>query len=141
MARWDFLKRDVRELFTTSKTRVIRRQCEFHLKVAEPMALAAFGADEAAWTEYYEELGRAIAADTGTTEGRWLRSKAAVHYFATFRAGASELKVREMARTWDRDLKLLLTNFPDKEPKGMSLRGAREMREHFELVCRGLRID
>ena len=132
MAWWDIFKRDVREFFTTSQTRRERRQCEFHLKVAEKLAPEAFSAGETSWNEYYDELGRAIAADTLTLKARWLRSQAAIHWFKVYRPSTPDPRTREVARTWDRDLKFILTHFPDREPKGMKLSEARAMREDFD---------
>jgi hypothetical protein len=140
MPVWDILKRDVREFFTSPRVLRARRQCEFHLKVAETLVDGAFGKDDAAWQEYFDELGRAIAANVETIEARYLRSRAARYWFEALKAPSSDPKVREMARIWDRDLKYLLTNFPDKEPEGMSLRGAREMRQEFERLCRGVKL-
>jgi hypothetical protein len=140
MAWWDILKRDVRELFTSSATRDERRQCEFHLKVAEPMSGAAFGSDDLVWREYYDELSRAVAARPTSLEARYLRSVALLHWFETMRPARPDLTFRELARVWDRDLQFILTHFPDRAPQGMSLREGRAMREHFDRICRGIRV-
>lgn len=133
----DFLKLDVSDFFTTSKTREIRRQCAFHIKNSEKFQADAFGDDEKAWEAYFDELAKAIAADTTTIEARWLRSKALLHWFVVYR-GKSLHDVRDYARAWDRDLNYMLTHWPDENPEGMTLRGAREIREEFERHCRGL---
>ena len=140
MAWWDILWRDVGELFTTSKTRGQRRQCEFHLKVAEPMKEAAFGANDLAWREYFEELGRAVAANPSSVEARYLRSEAALFWFESMRPQKPDPTYRELSRTWDRDLKHILTHFPEKPPPEMTLRAAREMRASYDRICRGIRI-
>ena len=140
MPWWDILKRDVTELFTTSKTRIQRRQCEFHLKVAAPMKESAFGSNDLAWQEYFDELGRAVAANPASVEARYLRSEAALHWFNSMRPPKPDLTFREFSRIWDRDLRHILTHFPDKPPEGMSLREAREMRAAYDRICRGIRL-
>ena len=139
MAWWDIFKRDIREVFTTSRTRTVRRQCEFHLKVAAPMRDAAFGSDDLAWQEYYDELGRAVAADPSSFKARWRRSLAAVHWFQILRPPRQDPTFRELARTWDRDLQFLLTHFPEKPEEGATLAEAREMRATYDHICRGIR--
>lgn len=140
MAWWDIFKRDIREFFTTSKTRSVRRQCEFHLKVAEPMRDAAFGTDDLAWQEYYDEVGRAVAANPNSFEARWLRSLAAVHWFESMRPPRPDPTFRELARAWDRDLQFILTHFPERTAEGITLVEAREMRAKYDRICRGIRI-
>ena len=140
MAWWDIFKRDVREFFTTSTTRDERRQCEFHLKVAEPMSESAFGTDDLAWQEYYDELSRAIGASPSCVEARYLRSVAALHWFETMRPPKPDPSYRERARAWDRDLQFILTHFPDRPTSGMSLKHGRTMRAHYDRICRGIRV-
>jgi len=140
MAWWDILKRDVREFFTTSNTRGELRQCEFHLKVAEPMSSAAFGTDDLLWREYYDELSRAVAARPDSVEARYLRSRAALHWFETMRPPRPDPIFRELARAWDRDLQYILTHFPERPPTGMSLAEGRSMRAQYDRICRGIRI-
>ncbi|MCP4868375.1 MAG: hypothetical protein GY898_06630 [Proteobacteria bacterium] len=137
MGLLDFLKLGVSDFFTTSKTREIRRQCAFHIKNAEKFQTDAFQDDEAAWEAYFEELAKAIAADTSTIEARYLRAKALLYWFEHYR-GRSPHDVRDYARAWDRDLKFMLTHWPDEDPEGMTLRSTREIREEFERHCRGL---
>lgn len=138
--RWDLLRRDIREFFTSPRLLRKRRQCEFHVKVADTLKAGAFGSDEKAWQEYWDELTRAIASDEETIEARFLRSRAAIHWFQVLRPPSSDPRVREMAAAWDRDLKHLLTSFPEREPPGMTLAEARQMRELFERLCRGIKI-
>ncbi|MEE2827629.1 MAG: hypothetical protein VX498_00455 [Myxococcota bacterium] len=140
MPWYDIFKREIGDLFTSSKTRAVRRQCEFHLKVAEPMHDAAFGSDDLSWQEYYDELSRAVAAHPNNVEARWLRSIAALHWFEVLRPPSPDPTFRELARAWDRDLQFLLTNFPEKPPAGASLAEAREMRKTYDRICRGIRI-
>ena len=140
MAWWDILKRDVREIFTTSNTRSERRQCEFHLKVAEPMGETAFGVDDLAWREYYDELGRAVAALPLSVKARYLSSVAALHWFETMRPPKPDPTFRDLALAWDRDLQFILTHFPDRPNQGMSLSEARTMRSHYDRICRGIRV-
>jgi len=137
---WNILKRDVGEFFTTDRTRKERRQCEFHLRVAEPLREAAFGQDEAIWREYYEEVGRAIAANPNSVEARYLRSQAAQHWFETLRPAKPDPLFRDLERAWDRDLQFILTHFPDRPSETMTLKEARDMRTTYDRICRGIRI-
>ncbi len=140
MGLWDFLKLDVSDFFTTSKTREKRRQCAFHIRNAEEkFKTEAFLDDENAWTSYFDELAKAIAADTSTIEARWLRAHALKYWFTNYRS-RSQQDPRDLARSWDRDLKFLLTNWPDEDPEGMNLREARELRDDFAHLCRGLGV-
>jgi len=137
MGLMDLLKLDVSDFFTTSKTRAIRRQCAFHIKNSEKFEEATFADDETAFEAYFDELAKAITALPTTVEARWLRSKSLRYWFEHYR-GKSLHDARDYARAWDRDLNFLLTNWPDEDPEGMTLRGAREMREEFDRLCRGL---
>lgn len=104
------------------------------------MREAALGSDEQAWNTYYDELGRAVAALPSSVEARYLRSQASLHWFTSMRPSTPDLTFRELARTWDRDLKHILTNFPDKAPPSMSLREARDMRAEYDRICRGIHV-
>jgi hypothetical protein len=133
----DYLKLDVSDFFTTSKTRALRRQCAFHIKNSEKFLRGAFNDDEDAWLSYFAELAKAITADTTTIEARWLRSKALDHWFSLYRSHSAH-EPRQFARAWDRDVQYMLTNWPKSDPEGMSLEGARDMRMEFDRRCRGL---
>ena len=142
MPGWDIFTRDIREFFTTSRTRSVRRQYEFHLKVSEPLADAAFSGPEADWNLYYEELGRAAVARDDGLEARWLRAKAAHHWFRELRhSGAAQSRTREIVGAWDRDLRILLTRYDKKAPASIDLDEVRVMRETFDRLCRCIKTD
>jgi hypothetical protein len=104
------------------------------------MRAGAFGQDEDVWREYYDEVGRAIAANPDSVEARYLRSLAAQHWFQTLRPPKPDPQFRDLQRTWDRDLQFILTHFPDRPSATMNLREAREMRTTYDRICRGIRI-
>jgi len=140
MALWDIFKRDIREFFTSNRTRSERRQCEFHLRVASSMRAGALSGDELLWREYYDELSRGVAAKPDSVEARYRRSEAALYWFQTMRPTKSDPVFRELARSWDRDLQFILTHFPDRPAPDMSLGQARQMRDDYDRICRGIRI-
>ena len=139
---WNGLKRELSELFTPPKTRAARREYRFHLKVAEGLEHDAFSDLEGIWDDYWAELTKAIPADRegAGIEARWHRSRAAAHWMKTFRRGAADSRIRDIASTWRRDLSTLLKEWPSRDPDGMTVAGVREMEVEFERLCRGLKL-
>ncbi len=129
------------DLFLGPRERGRRRQCEFHLKVAEPMRAGALRYDEKLWRDYFDELERAVAARPETIEAHWLRAEALQHWFVTFNPPRKEPETREMARTWNNDITFILTNYPDRDLPSVSLNAARAMRREFEVQTRGVKIE
>jgi hypothetical protein len=137
----DFLSTDLRDLFSGPRRREERRQCEFHLKVAEPLRGRALGdpADPKAWAAYHQELGRALAGWPESFDARWLRAEAAQQFFGRLASGPDP-ESRAVARAWDEDLHWLLLHFPDEPPRGATLAAAREMRDEYERRCRAYKL-